>query len=70
MAKRILAGTLWFLALSSLGGFAEVFFGLPADLGGYLGIAAAVFVIVDPTGRAWSKGRRSLAQLGPVARTS
>ena len=70
MNKRILAAVLWFAALSSLGGFAESFFGVPADLGGYLGIAAAIFVVLDPTGRAWGKGRRSLAHVSSVARTS
>jgi hypothetical protein len=67
--KRVLAAALWFVALSSLGGFTEVFFGVPADLGSYLGIAAAIILIVDPARYAWGK-RRSPAHLTPAGRAS
>jgi len=68
--KRILAAALWFLSLSSLGGFAEVYFGVPADLGGYLGIAAAVVVLLDPTGRVWRRRAEAAAQLNSAAQAS
>jgi len=67
--KRVLAAALWFAALSSVGGFAEAFFGVPADLGSYLGVAAAIFVLVDPAGYAWGR-RRAGAHLTSAARTS
>ena len=71
MKKRALAAVLWFAALSTLGGFAEVFFGVPSDIGGYLGIAAAVLVFVDPAGYAWGKRKGAAAtQMGHAARTS
>jgi hypothetical protein len=68
--KRALAAVLWFAALSTLGGFAEVFFGVPSDLGGYLGIAAGLLIIVDPTGYAWGKRKASVTQMASVSRTS
>jgi hypothetical protein len=63
MKKRTVAAALWFASLASLGGFAEAFFGLPSDIGSFLGIAAAAVVLLDPSGHAWGGRRRSRAQL-------
>jgi hypothetical protein len=68
--KRVLAAVLWFAALSSLGGFAEVFFGVPSDFGGYLGVAAGILVMVDGSGYAWGKRKASVTQMASVRRTS
>jgi hypothetical protein len=70
VTKRILASALWFVSLSSLGGFAEVFFGVPADLGGYLGIAVAVVVLLDPSGLVWRRRGHAARQLKSAAQAS
>jgi hypothetical protein len=70
VSKRILAAALWFASLSSAGGFAEVFFNVPAEIGGFLGIAAAVVVLLDPTGHPWGRRRRPTAHFASRARTA
>jgi hypothetical protein len=68
--KRIVAAVLWFVSLSSLGGFAEVYFGVPADLGGYVGIAVAVVVLLDPSGHVWRRRSHAAAQLKSAVQAS
>ena len=63
MTKRILAAALWFASLSSLGGFAEAFFNVPAEIGGFLGIAMAILVVVDPTHHMWRARQRSATHM-------
>jgi hypothetical protein len=63
MSKRVVAAALWFVSLSALGGFADVFFGAPSDLGGYAGIAVAFIALTDPTGHMWARRRAAAARV-------
>jgi uncharacterized membrane protein (DUF485 family) len=65
--KRIVAAALWFVSLSSLGGFGEAYFNVPAEIGGVLGIAVAILVIVDPTHYVWRARHRSTAAIRTTA---
>lgn len=55
MSKRIAAGTLWFLAGWSLGGWVAFFLGISDVLGPILGLAAAAVFAGDPLGIIWRR---------------
>ena len=51
--KRVLAGFLWFWAVSCAWAMLATFVGLPGTAGPILGLAAAVLVAGDPFNRIW-----------------
>jgi hypothetical protein len=53
MARRLLSGALWFIAVSSLVTFVETLVGPTRQFGTIFGIAVASLVILDPFGRVW-----------------
>ena len=55
MAKRIVAGLFWFLAVSYFWQFGNAMYGLPAGLGSIFALAIALFMSVDPLGMLWKR---------------
>ena len=63
MAKRILAGVFWFLAVGYLWNLIALMVGLPDWPGLMLGVAAAYLFAADPLSRIWTRR----ASVGAVA---
>ena len=55
MAKRIVAGVFWFLAVGYFWNFAGAMWGFPPMLGSVLALAVALFVGIDPLGVIWKR---------------
>jgi hypothetical protein len=53
MTRRLIAGPLWFVAVSSLVTFVETLISQPSALGAILGVAVAAFVMFDPLNKVW-----------------
>ena len=63
MAKRILAGVFWFLAVGYLWNLIALMVGLPDWPGLVLGVVAAYLFAADPLARIWTR----TAPVAPVA---
>jgi hypothetical protein len=55
MTKRIAAGILWFLAVTTGGEFAAFMWGTPQVVAPLIGLMAALFIAGDPLGLIWKK---------------
>jgi hypothetical protein len=64
MTRRLVAGPLWFVAVSSLVTFVETLFGQPRQFGAIFGIATAAFVMLDPMNFVWSARNGLLDRTG------
>lgn len=68
MSKRAVAGFLWFLSIWLAYEVVWSVVGTPRTIGPILGLVAAAFVVVDPTGRVWGSPLRSSVSRWPVRR--
>ncbi len=64
MTRRLVAGPLWFVAVSSLVTFGETLIGQPRQFGAVFGILVAAFVMLDPMNKVWATRTAQLDRTG------
>ena len=55
MAKRIVAGIFWFLAIGYFWSFAGAMWGFPPAVGTVVALSVALFIGFDPLGVLWKR---------------